>query len=552
MPRRLLALCTLFCGSSAFAADPAARFAPPGALLVMRVDVPALLNDPALAPAIALVKQAGPGVIAKAAASFTPNPLTIKTVTFVLVPTGPEQAALSHPEGIVVVTTSAPFDQKLAREGIVGPNVEPTPVVGGELYAGGPNLAVVTPDANTLVVGDVTGVRVVLASKGISPLFDAALPAGDAIGVAANPKFVPEREWRQLPPRLTKVARGADMMAASYTPGKGEKFGAATIRAVYPTETAANQARDGIKSLIEQARPRLAEMRKGIEQRLAGLDKHMPMAALPEVAAAVGSLAVLNAADKALDISLIQKAGTELHASVEVPPAALTYVGLTGVGTGLLVPATMKVREAAATAKSMNNLKQIGIAMQSYHDAYGHLAAPAILSKDGKPLLSWRVAILPFIEQDNLYRRFKLDEPWDSPNNIKLIPFMPITYADPRATPAPAPPGTTFYKVFTGEGTPLSGKKRMQLHAISDGTSNTAMVVAAGSPVTWTKPDDIPFDASKPLPDLTKPFDQLLVAFCDGSVRALPASSFAKPEWQAFLKALVTANGGEVNVEPKP
>jgi len=83
----------------------------------------------------------------------------------------------------------------------------------------------------------------------------------------------------------------------------------------------------------------------------------------------------------------------------------------------------------AGRGQSNNNLKQIAIAFHQYHDTYKSLPLHAIYSKDGKtPLLSWRVAILPFIEQDALYKQFKLDEPWDSEHNKKLIPLMPRIY----------------------------------------------------------------------------------------------------------------------------
>ena len=86
--------------------------------------------------------------------------------------------------------------------------------------------------------------------------------------------------------------------------------------------------------------------------------------------------------------------------------------------------------------------------MHNYESAYGKLPPAAIVDRKGKKLLSWRVMILPYIEQDNLYRQFKLDEPWDSEHNKKLIPLMPKVYADPRG---PAEPGKTYYKVFVGK-----------------------------------------------------------------------------------------------------
>src|ERR1700677_3496891 len=80
----------------------------------------------------------------------------------------------------------------------------------------------------------------------------------------------------------------------------------------------------------------------------------------------------------------------------------------------LLIPAVQKLRILAARTQSMNNLKQIALSLHSYHDVYKTFPAAAICDKDGKPLLSWRVAISPYVEQLPLYNQFKLDEPWDS------------------------------------------------------------------------------------------------------------------------------------------
>ena len=87
-----------------------------------------------------------------------------------------------------------------------------------------------------------------------------------------------------------------------------------------------------------------------------------------------------------------------------------------------------KAQEAAKRMKSGNNLKQIGLAFDNSHDAQGGFPAPAITSKDGKPLLSWRVKILPYIWEDRPHKQFQLDEPGDRDHNKKRNQRNPKGY----------------------------------------------------------------------------------------------------------------------------
>ena len=128
----------------------------------------------------------------------------------------------------------------------------------------------------------------------------------------------------------------------------------------------------------------------------------------------------------------------------------LVVIAIIAILIGLLLPAVQKVREAAARTQSLNNLHQIGIALHAYHDTSRGLPTAAIYSQDGRPLLSWRVSILPFVKQNDLYQKFKLDEPWDGPNNRKLLEMMPEIYVVPGAE---APPGHTYYQAMVGPQT---------------------------------------------------------------------------------------------------
>ena len=203
---------------------------------------------------------------------------------------------------------------------------------------------------------------------------------------------------------------------------------------------------------------------------------------------------------------------------------------------------------AAQRARSSNNLKQIMIAIHNHHDAYNFLPRD-ITDKNGKPLLSWRVAILPFIEQETLYKQFNMDEPWDSEHNKKLIAKMPPTL---RVGFEPKDTTKTYYQVFAGKGTAFEPGKQIKLTDILDGTSNTLGVVEAGPPVEWTKPADIAYDPKKGFTKLDGPFKNvMMVAMMDGSTRAVNPE--VKP---AVLEMYITRAGGEVpdadDLKPAP
>jgi hypothetical protein len=181
--------------------------------------------------------------------------------------------------------------------------------------------------------------------------------------------------------------------------------------------------------------------------------------------------------------------------------------------------------------------------MANYADTNHQLPPAVVYGPCGQPLYSWRVAILPFIEQDALYKEFHLDEPWDSPHNISLLPRMPGTYAAPGSKKSKVPPYHTVCHVFVGKGTPFErGEPLRWPDDFPDGTSNTILIVEAGEPVPWTKPDDLLYDPDGPLPDLRSLFrDGFRVALADGSTRWL-----TKEVGEKTLRAAITRNGGDI------
>ncbi|WP_237729252.1 sigma-70 family RNA polymerase sigma factor [Schlesneria paludicola] len=194
--------------------------------------------------------------------------------------------------------------------------------------------------------------------------------------------------------------------------------------------------------------------------------------------------------------------------------------------------------EGMAKERSKRHVKFMGLAMHNYLAMYGSFPASASYSKTGQPLLSWRVHVLPFIDQNDLYKQFKLDEPWDSPHNIKLVPQMPDIYAESATARST---GQTHWQVFVGPTMPFMGQKGMRLNQITDGTSTTILVVEAANPVTWSQPEDLSYDPSKPLPKLGSAFKDYFVAgFADGSVRLVPIDLA-----EDVLRPWLTATGNE-------
>jgi hypothetical protein len=228
---------------------------------------------------------------------------------------------------------------------------------------------------------------------------------------------------------------------------------------------------------------------------------------------------------------------------IGVVVALLTITGMAYV--------VLWLNDAREAVHSNSSLKQFGLAIHNYHDTNGDLPHNTY-DLDGKPLLSWRVHILPFIEQDPLYKQFKLDEPWDSPSNIQLLGKMPVIYTRP-ADRGRGRQTRTFYRGFSNPGAVFARRAGdvwppirtglLELKDIKDGLSNTILVVEAGESVEWTKPEDLDASPGKPVPKLggmrwrNQKFQALMG---DGSTRDFPVDIN-----EAKLRALISHSGGE-------
>ncbi len=227
-------------------------------------------------------------------------------------------------------------------------------------------------------------------------------------------------------------------------------------------------------------------------------------------------------------------------------------VGMVAAFLGMLpivVSAAESIRWVTVRVSGINSFKYLGMAFQAYERDHGHLPPAALRDAGGLPLLSWRVLLLPYLEQEQLYRQFHLDEPWDGPHNKPLLSKMPRIYAPQTGNPSDGL-DTTYCQVFVGPGTVFGGARR-SLKDIeqADGAANTLLLVEAASAVPWTKPADLTYAADQPLPPrgnfylnecLVNPRGRYLAVFADGSLRA-----FFHDTPDTLLRPLITWNGHE-------
>lgn len=220
-----------------------------------------------------------------------------------------------------------------------------------------------------------------------------------------------------------------------------------------------------------------------------------------------------------------QRPGRPFPAGIVIAAIAVVCV------LGLLVPFALTVMHIVAGVNvesqrdaTRNSMKQLGLAFHNFHDKFNSFpvpaktrAAPEWFDANGKPFLSWRVHILPFIDQAALYEQFQLNQPWDSEHNKPLLAKMPEIF---RSVGLEVQSGYTCLQAPSGKGTIMEGGVACAMRDITDGTSNTVMLVQTepSQAVPWTKPADYDVDPGEAATGLYFTNDLTLILTCDGAV----------------------------------
>ena len=540
------------------AAPSLLAYVPDDALAAVVLRPRDLMNDKRLAPAAAeldaLLKDspdakwqaliaAGvtPGNIEQLAAGMTYTPATVQGG-----PGGAMQNAPAVPAksafGVAIRTV-----KPIRREELADAFGEARPVLGGVIYGDDSPLMLI--DDTTLILG--SGVETVSAMalngqlRRAESVWDelheqlgspqAAVFGSVARGVVVLRQNM-QRDFQGMPPQLAPLMPLLDGIDSA---GLGLKLESGlSLRGVAqcPDLDRAERVADTLRALSTLAGNTVRQSR----QSGVGGDELKPLLGLGESLLDSVKIDVPNVEKPAEARTPWDMEGRPIPARVTLAATADGDAGAAALA--MLVPALKQARASARRTQSTNNLKQIALACHIYADARENKFPPAVIEENGVKR-SWRVELLPYFGQQELYDAYRKNEPWDSEHNKTLLAKIPPIYRDPSDTTSD--PTATSYFALTGPETIFPGATGTAFSSITDGMSNTLLVVEARRNVPWTKPEDIPFDPTKSAEVLKSLGGNhpggFLAATADGAVRFV--SSTLDPD---SFKALVTRAGGEV------
>lgn len=546
---------------------------PPDAPLVARVDFKTLWRGPLFADYRRAVLRGG------AAYSLLQLRMNPRLEDLEEISGGFWMGPDGTPEFLVVVSSVYPIQTEKAARMFLGKGAAEYDSKSGLWWAGETGLVMARVEPNTLLFGFEKQVKDAIARKK-RPVPPERMLSGQ-VAVRVEKNALTDGLGAAIPEEFAALARATSTSVSLDSVGTGLALSATMRFATEDDSKAAVRALDNARKMgqgaIEQGRQQVrSELKKDGKS-------------LAEHGALVFGLGGLNLLAKDLDKVPLVREGTSVSTKVVVDAG---QVGLMGplVALGMYgwmaerqmdlkpppaqeraiparpepaemerepeAPKPANPREAATSARSQNNLKQIGLALHNHEAAYGYLPPAAVVGQDGKPLYSWRVLLLPFMEQDALYKKWKMDEPWDSPNNKPLSETVVKVFADPEK-----PSNKTHYRVFVGEKAGWVNSPRgwkpdqpmwkglLKFAAFTDGTSNTLAVIETRDAVNWAAPDDLPYDGMKPLPAIGVGERKFANAvFFDGATRRIAPNTS-----ELALRVLIErADGGAPLGVPKP
>ena len=307
-----------------------------------------------------------------------------------------------------------------------------------------------------------------------------------------------------------------------------------TVWAGYPTERAAEQWAGALKALRADVVDRAAARRAELLGR--GADRQPAADALD---ALVGRLRPLD-----------EPAASGRLASATLQGVARPLLGdPADLRTRLRCVHDLPMSSSTVSGPEIDHEtyheRQVVRALDAYHTKHGRYPDVAIGDRTGKPLLSWRVALLPHLGFEDLYKRFKLEEPWDSTHNAKLLTEIPWPYSDGESIRFRHRPVTRLH-LPVGPGTLFEGGKGSRKADATDGADQTVLLLKLDRPVPWTKPEDAAVAAGKAL--TVGGAAARVCGFCTADGKARCLEQFVLLGGRFDVAALLTRAGGE----PKP
>ena len=571
----LAAMCALSAAGISFAGEPGSTLGwlPADSIATGRIDFKNLWRGPLFADYRQSVLRGG------AAYSLLQLRMSPRLEDLEEISGGVWMGPEGTPEFLVVLSSTSPIDTGKAARLFLGKSAVEYDKKLGLWWAGeaGPVMARVEP--NTLIFGFEKQVKESLSRKK-APVPPERMLAGQ-VAVRVSKNSFTDGLWAEIPEEFTALGKASSTSVSLVPAGKAMVLSAAMQFSTEEDSAAAVKALENARKMgqgaIEQGRQQIRLELKKNEKSLA------------EHGALVFGLGGLNLLAKDLDRVPLVREGKSVSTKLELEASQLGMMGpLLALGMygwisegqmGLkppqaqeraipappeakemegdpVAPQPANPREAALSANSQNNLKQIGLAIHNYEATYGYLPPAAVIDQNGKPLYSWRVLLLPYLEQDALYKKWKLDEPWDSPNNKSLAEAVLKVFANPEK-----PTNKTHYRVFVGDKAgwvkspkgwrpdQANGNGLLKFANFTDGLSNTLAVIESRDPVNWAAPDDLPYDSKNPVPAIgvgDKPFANAL--FFDGAARRIAS----KDSEMAMRVLIERADGGALLGLPKP